>query len=217
MSKLIYFLFLSFTLQSCAQSSDKPISKPSSIMNIETNSTDSIEIAVLGGGCFWCVEAQYLLLDGVIKVESGYSGGNTLNPTYKEICTGTTNHAEVIRITYNNKKLSFDDILFAFWQAHDPTTLNRQGNDEGTQYRSVIFYTSESQKKIAEDYKIKLNSEKAFPNPVITEISPLDKFYLAEDYHQDYYNQNKSQGYCMFVINPKIEKFKKVFSNKLKK
>jgi peptide-methionine (S)-S-oxide reductase len=212
----IAIIFL-FSQSSCAQtSSNKSIPKMQN--QIQDNSaTDSLETAILGGGCFWCVEAQYLMLDGVIKVESGYSGGNTENPTYKEVCTGTTNHAEVIKVTYNKNKLSFDDILYAFWQSHDPTTLNRQGADEGTQYRSVIFYTTPEQKEKAEQYIKKLNDEKAFADPIVTEVSELKKFYIAEDYHQNYYNQNKNQGYCMFVIGPKIEKFKKVFQNQLKK
>ncbi len=218
---ILIFLLACSVLQACGNTvanSSKNVSLPT-MENVnmaeQNNVTDSIETAIVGGGCFWCVEAQYLLLDGVMKVESGYAGGNTPNPTYKDVCTGTTNHAEVIKITYNNKKLSFEDVLYAFWQSHDPTTLNKQGADEGTQYRSVIFYTNEDQKKIAETYKVKLNTEKAFDNPVVTEISPLDKFYIAEDYHQNYYNNNKNQGYCMFVVGPKVEKFKKVFKNKL--
>jgi peptide-methionine (S)-S-oxide reductase len=156
------------------------------------------------------------MLDGVQKVESGYAGGNTENPTYKEVCTGLTNHAEVVKITYDPRKLSFDDILYAFWQSHDPTTLNRQGNDEGTQYRSVVFYSTEEEKQKTEAYIKKLNEEKAFDNPVVTQVAPLTKFYIAEDYHQNYYNNNKTQGYCMFVVGPKVEKFKKIFKDKLK-
>jgi peptide-methionine (S)-S-oxide reductase len=213
----IIVLLQSIVFSSCAQTekTDK-ISKP--MTEVKTNNTaQKLETAVLGGGCFWCTEAQYLLLDGVLKVESGYAGGDTENPTYKEVCTGLTNHAEVVKVTYDANKLIFDDILYAFWQSHDPTTLNKQGADEGTQYRSVIFYADENQKQIAEKYIAKLNAEKAFDKPVVTQVAPLTKFYIAEDYHQDYYNNNKNAGYCMFVVGPKVEKFKKVFSQKLKK
>ena len=175
--------------------------------------TDTLTI---GGGCFWCVEAQLQQLKGVLSVKSGYAGGQTKNPTYKEVCTGLTGHAEVIQVTFDNSVITLDEILAAFWQAHDPTQLNRQGNDVGTQYRSVIFYRNDEQKKVAEDYKQKLNDEKVYDRPVVTEIAPLTVFYEAENYHQDYYNQNASQGYCQFVIAPKLEKFKKVFKDKLK-
>jgi peptide-methionine (S)-S-oxide reductase len=182
--------------------------------NSKTNTmTDTLTI---GGGCFWCVEAQLQQLKGVLTVKSGYAGGQTKNPTYKEVCTGLTGHAEVIQVTFDNAIISLDEILAAFWQAHDPTQLNRQGNDVGTQYRSVIFYRNDDQKKIAEDYKQKLNDEKVYDKPVVTEIAPLTVFYEAEDYHQNYYNQNASQGYCQFVIAPKLDKFRKVFKDKLK-
>ena len=219
----IFVLLQSIGLQSCGQSNNTQEKKLLAIketknidMQTETNVNDTIASIVLGGGCFWCVEAQYLMLDGVQKVESGYAGGNTENPTYKEVCTGLTNHAEVVKITYDPRKLSFDDILYAFWQSHDPTTLNRQGNDEGTQYRSVVFYSTEEEKQKTEAYIKKLNEEKAFDNPVVTQLAPLTKFYIAEDYHQNYYNNNKTQGYCMFVVGPKVEKFKKIFKDKLK-
>ncbi|MFM2193325.1 MAG: hypothetical protein RLZZ118_2282, partial [Bacteroidota bacterium] len=219
----IFVLLQSIGLQSCGQSNNTQEKKLLAIketkkidMQTETNVNDTAASIVLGGGCFWCVEAQYLMLDGVQKVESGYAGGNTENPTYKEVCTGLTNHAEVVKITYDPRKLSFDDILYAFWQSHDPTTLNRQGNDEGTQYRSVVFYSTEEEKQKTEAYIKKLNEEKAFDNPVVTQVAPLTKFYIAEDYHQNYYNNNKTQGYCMFVVGPKVEKFKKIFKDKLK-
>jgi len=219
----IFVLLQSIGLQSCGQSNNTQEKKLLAIketkkidMQTETNVNDTTASIVLGGGCFWCVEAQYLMLDGVQKVESGYAGGNTENPTYKEVCTGLTNHAEVVKITYDPRKLSFDDILYAFWQSHDPTTLNRQGNDEGTQYRSVVFYSTEEEKQKTEAYIKKLNEEKAFDNPVVTQLAPLTKFYIAEDYHQNYYNNNKTQGYCMFVVGPKVEKFKKIFKDKLK-
>ena len=175
-----------------------------------------IDTLTIGGGCFWCVEAQLQQLKGVLTVTSGYAGGSNKNPTYKEVCTGLTGHAEVIQVTFDNSIISIDEMLAAFWQAHDPTQLNRQGNDVGTQYRSVIFYRNDEQKKIAEDYKKKLNDEKVYDNPVVTEISPLSIFYAAENYHQNYYNENATQGYCQFVIAPKLEKFKKVFKDKLK-
>lgn len=219
----IFVLLQSIGLQSCGQSNNTQEKKLLAIketkkidMQTETNVNDTTASIVLGGGCFWCVEAQYLMLDGVQKVESGYAGGNSENPTYKEVCTGLTNHAEVVKITYDPRKLSFDDILYAFWQSHDPTTLNRQGNDEGTQYRSVVFYSTEEEKQKTEAYIKKLNEEKAFDNPVVTQVAPLTKFYIAEDYHQNYYNNNKTQGYCMFVVGPKVEKFKKIFKDKLK-
>lgn len=176
-----------------------------------------LEVATFAAGCFWCVEAQYQQLEGVEKVESGYLGGHVENPTYKEVCGGNTGHAEACNIYYDPSKISYDELLAAFWVAHDPTTLNRQGNDVGTQYRSAIFYHNDEQKQKAEDYKKKLNEEKAYSNPVVTEISPYTTFYKAEDYHQDYYNQNPNQGYCQFVVKPKMEKFKKVFADKLKK
>ncbi len=176
-----------------------------------------IDTATFGAGCFWCTEAQFQQLEGVVKVESGYSGGLVDNPTYKQVCTGTTGHAEVTNIYYEPSKISFDELLAAFWVAHDPTQLNRQGNDVGTQYRSVIFYHDETQRKKAEDYKKKLNNEKVYTSDVVTEISPFTKFYKAEDYHQNYYNENGSQSYCVFVVKPKLDKFKKVFADKLKK
>ncbi|MBP6455493.1 MAG: peptide-methionine (S)-S-oxide reductase MsrA [Chitinophagaceae bacterium] len=174
------------------------------------------ELATLGAGCFWCIEAQFLELKGVSKVVSGYSGGQTDNPTYKEVCSGNTGHAEVIQVTYDPSIISFDEILIGFWSAHDPTTLNKQGNDVGTQYRSVIFYHNDEQKELAEKYIKKLNDENTFGKPVVTEVSKFEKFYEAEDYHQNYYNQNETQPYCMFVIKPKMEKFKAVFGDKLK-
>lgn len=174
------------------------------------------ETATLGGGCFWCTEAIFKSLKGVETVESGYSGGHTKNPTYKEVCTGETGHAEVIQITFDPKIISFDEILEVFFETHDPTSLNRQGADAGTQYRSVIFYHSPEQKEKAEAYKARLNKENVFNKPVVTEIKAFDKFYKAENYHQNYFANNRSQGYCQFVIVPKIEKFKKIFKNKLK-
>lgn len=172
-------------------------------------------VATFAGGCFWCIEAQFQLLDGVTKVESGYIGGHTDNPSYEEVCSGATGHAEACNVHYDTNKISFDELLEVFWIGHDPTTLNRQGNDVGTQYRSAIFYHSYEQKEKAEAYKQKLNESKVFDNPVVTEIAPYTKFYVAEISHQDYYKNNPAQPYCIFVVQPKIDKIKKVFAHKL--
>lgn len=176
-----------------------------------------LQIATFGSGCFWCTEAVFQNVEGVYKVESGYAGGKVKDPTYKEICSGLTGHAEVIQLTYDPNKVSFDALLEIFWMTHDPTTLNRQGNDVGTQYRSVIFYHNEEQHQLAEAYKHKLAESGAFDSPIVTEISPASTFHKAENYHQDYFNQNGNAPYCAFIIRPKVEKFKKVFKNKLKK
>ncbi|WP_188814118.1 peptide-methionine (S)-S-oxide reductase MsrA [Hymenobacter cavernae] len=176
-----------------------------------------MELATFGAGCFWCTEAVFQDLEGVEKVESGYAGGRISNPTYKEVCSGLTGHAEVVNITYNPSKVSFEELLEVFWKTHDPTTLNRQGNDVGTQYRSVIYYHNDEQKRLAEEYKKKLNDAHAFPNPVVTEITAAPTFYKAENYHQDYYNLNGTQPYCQFVVKPKVDKVRAVFGDKLKK
>jgi peptide-methionine (S)-S-oxide reductase len=178
---------------------------------------DNLQKATFGSGCFWCTEAIFERLKGVKSVVSGYSGGKVENPTYEEVCTGTTGHAEVTQITYDPEIISFDELLEVFWKTHDPTTLNRQGNDVGPQYRSVIFYHNDEQKKLAEKYKEALDKSGAWEKPIVTEISPFTKFYPAEDYHQEYYENNPNQGYCAFVIAPKVEKFEKVFKDKLKK
>lgn len=178
--------------------------------------TSKFSVATFGSGCFWCTEAVFELVKGVVKVESGYSGGTVPNPTYEAVCTGLTGHAEVVQIYYDPTIISYTQLLEIFWKTHDPTTLNRQGADVGTQYRSVIFYHDEEQKKLAEEYKKKLDEAKIWNDPIVTEISPFKKFYRAEDYHQNYYVNNPYQGYCSFVITPKIEKFKKVFKDKLK-
>lgn len=175
-----------------------------------------LDTATFGAGCFWCVDAIFRELKGVTSVKSGYSGGHIKNPAYREVCNGTTGHAEVCRIEFNPKEISYAELLSVFWQVHDPTTLNRQGADEGTQYRSVIFYHSEQQKKEAEDYKKKLDASGSFTAKIVTEISPAMAFYVAEDYHQDYFSQNGEQPYCKFVIEPKMEKFRKVFKDKLR-
>lgn len=178
---------------------------------------NELEVATFAGGCFWCTEAVFLELNGVNKVVSGYIGGKTVNPTYKEICNGDTGHAEAIQITFDPNVISFGELLEIFFATHDPTTLNRQGNDVGTQYRSEIFYNSEVQKQLSEEYIDLLTKENTFGKPIVTTISPESKFYEAEDYHQNYYNQNKEQGYCSYIITPKMEKLKKVYKDKLKK
>lgn len=168
-----------------------------------------------GNGCFWCTEAIFLRLKGIISVRSGYSGGRIENPSYKEVCTGDTGHAEVIQLEYDPEKLSYSDILEVFWNTHDPTTLNRQGNDVGTQYRSVIFYHNEEQRREAEAYKAQLDASDTWKDPIVTEISPFEKFYLAEDYHQNYLATHGHEPYCAFVVRPKVDKFEKKFSGKL--
>ena len=176
-----------------------------------------LEKATLGGGCFWCTEAVYLELKGVVDVKPGYSGGHVKNPGYKEVCTGTTGHAEAVQITFDPEIVSYSQLLEVFFATHDPTTLNRQGNDVGTQYRSVIFYHNPQQKETAEKVIRLLEEEKVYEQPIVTEITAYDTFYVAEDYHQNYYARNKSQGYCQFIIAPKLDKFRKVFKDQLKK
>lgn len=210
--QLILAGLLGLSLSACAQTGDDKM--PKDVNKIPKNM--KTEVATFGGGCFWCTEAQLQQLQGVLKVESGFSGGTVANPSYQEVCTGETGHAEVVQVTYDPAKITYAELLQAFWTSHDPTELNRQGNDVGTQYRSVIFYHNDEQKKEAEFYKDKLDKSGAYDKPVVTEISPYKAFYKAEDYHQDYYANNGSQPYCMFVIRPKLEKFKKVFKDKLK-
>jgi peptide-methionine (S)-S-oxide reductase len=178
--------------------------------------TDQLQTATFGAGCFWCTEAVFLNVKGVSKVVSGYSGGKVKNPSYREVCTGETGHAEVTQITFDPAVISYEDLLEVFWNTHDPTTLNRQGADVGTQYRSVVYYHSEEQKKVAEAYKKQLDASHVYKDPIVTEISPLKDFYAAEDYHQNYYALNANQGYCQYVIRPKVEKFRKQFASKLK-
>jgi len=200
------------SLVSCNQSSNQNKAMYEETIPAGTK-TDT---ATFGTGCFWCTEAVFQELKGVLKVTSGYSGGTVKNPSYEDVCSGTTGHAECLQIIYDPKIISFDELLEVFWEAHDPTTLNRQGNDVGTQYRSVIFYHSAEQKHKAEEYKIKLDKSGAYDNPIVTEITSFGHFYAAEDYHQDYYRLHGNQPYCSFVIRPKVEKFEKVFKNKLK-
>ncbi|MBC7759970.1 MAG: peptide-methionine (S)-S-oxide reductase MsrA [Phormidesmis sp. FL-bin-119] len=175
-----------------------------------------MEQATFGGGCFWCTEAVFQNLKGVTKVISGYMGGHKPEPTYKEICNGDTGHAEIIQIEYNEEEISFEDLLLVFFKTHDPTTLNRQGNDAGTQYRSVVFYENPQQKTAAENMIDQLEKNMVFDRPIVTEITPISKFYAAEDYHQNYFNNNSNQSYCAFVIQPKLTKFTKEFGGKLK-
>ncbi|PWK77149.1 peptide-methionine (S)-S-oxide reductase [Mucilaginibacter oryzae] len=175
-----------------------------------------LDTATFATGCFWCTEAKFQQLKGVEKVISGFSGGHVANPSYELVCTGTTGHAEACNIIYDPAIISYDELLAAFFVAHDPTQLNRQGNDVGTQYRSAIFYHNNAQKQKAQYYISKLNAEKAYKNPIVTQVVPYKAFYKAEDYHQNYFNQNGEQPYCKYVIQPELEKFKKVFKNKLK-
>lgn len=174
-----------------------------------------MEQAVFGGGCFWCTEAVFQNLKGVTKLVSGYMGGHHPNPSYEDICKGTTGHAEIIRIEFNPEQISFEDLLLVFFKTHDPTTLNQQGNDIGDQYRSVIFYENQEQKLAAENMIDSLEKEMVFDNPIVTEVKPVSMFYSAEDYHQNYYNNNPNKSYCAFVIQPKLNKFIKEFMDKL--
>ena len=203
-------LMVAFFMNACAEQI-----KPTE-MEKTTNIDGMTDTATFGAGCFWCVEAVFQEMKGVIKVTSGYSGGGVKNPSYKEVCTGMTGHAEVCQIIFNPNEVSFKELLEAFWQTHDPTTINRQGNDAGTQYRSVIFYHTESQKHLAEMYKDELNKSGAFDKPIVTAIDPFTNFYAAEDYHQNYFSQNGDAPYCQYVIQPKVDKFRKVFHDKLK-
>ena len=178
--------------------------------------TKKLEKATLGAGCFWCVEAVYQNLAGVESVVSGYAGGHVPHPTYEQVCTGTTGHAEVAQITFDPAVVSYGEILDVFWRTHDPTTLNRQGADVGTQYRSVIFYHTDKQRRIAEESKVAADASGLWKNPIVTEIAPLTEFFPAEDYHQNYFRRNPHQPYCQMVVAPKVEKFKLTFSAKLK-
>jgi peptide-methionine (S)-S-oxide reductase len=194
---------------------------PSSESNIQTMTHEnqdpaSLDTATFGNGCFWCTEAVFSELRGVHQVTSGYSGGTVKNPGYKEVCTGRTGHAECLQILFDPGKIGYDELLEVFWKTHDPTTLNRQGNDVGTQYRSVIFYHDDNQRQLAEKYKAALDASGAYPSAIVTEISPAGPFYPAEDYHQEYFSQHGEEPYCRFVIAPKMDKFRKAFGDKLK-
>ena len=206
---------LIFAFLSCNLSADKKVENKKFTQNIK--SMNQFELATFGNGCFWCTEAIFEQLEGVKKVESGYAGGQIKNPSYKEVCSGTTGHAEVIRLTYDPKVISYRELLDVFFNTHDPTTLNRQGADVGTQYRSVIFYHNEDQKTVANEMINDLENENVFEDKIVTEVTPINNYYVAENYHQDYYNNNTNQGYCRAVINPKLEKFIKKYKSKLKK
>jgi peptide-methionine (S)-S-oxide reductase len=180
------------------------IAPPMNAAPESTNAPQKLEVATIGGGCFWCAEAVFQRIPGVKSVVSGFAGGTTPNPTYEQVCTGDTGHAEVVQIEFDPSIISYDKLLEVFWEAHDPTTLNRQGNDSGTQYRSIILYSTEAQKNAAE--KSKTEAARHFSSPITTQIVPLTKFYSAEKYHQNYYNEHQSQGYCQFIIRPKLRK-----------
>ncbi len=210
---LMLLAIFTFFQTSCTGQKNK-----SNMTNPDNNVSASgkTETATLGAGCFWCVEAIFQELKGVLSVESGYMGGHVENPTYKAVCEGTTGHAEVAQIKFDPEVISFEDILEVFWHTHNPTTLNRQGNDVGTQYRSAIFYHDENQKAMAEKSKAATDASDLWEDPIITEITAASKYYVAENYHQNYFNLNPNQGYCSVVIAPKVQKFKKVFKSKLK-
>jgi peptide-methionine (S)-S-oxide reductase len=210
-----------FAISSCAEHKSQlqfmPEENLTSLSNVSTSSSGgATDTATFGSGCFWCTEAIFQRLDGVVKVISGYSGGTVANPSYEQVCTGTTGHAEVVKVIFDPSRLSYDELLSVFWKTHDPTTLNRQGNDVGTQYRSVIFYHTEEQREKAEMYKVALDTSGAWNKPVVTAIEPIKNFYSAEDYHQNYFNNNSRAMYCQYVIRPKLEKFEKVFKDQLK-
>lgn len=200
-------------ISACSQKNTKPANTANAM---ENNVEKKLDTATFGNGCFWCTEAVFQQLKGVEKVTSGYSGGDYKNPTYEDVCTGLTGHAECLNIVFDSTVISFADLLNVFWKTHDPTTLNQQGADVGTQYRSVIFYHNEEQKKISEAYIKQLTESKTFSSPIVTTLEPFTKFYPAENYHQNYFNQNVKQPYCQFVIRPKVEKFQKEFKDKLK-
>ncbi|MFN8309338.1 MAG: peptide-methionine (S)-S-oxide reductase MsrA [Chitinophagales bacterium] len=210
-----FTLLLVLWLGGCAQKPEKNQKMESK--TTATTSPENVDTITLGGGCYWCVEAIYQRLEGVLKVESGFSGGHVKNPAYREVCTGETGHAEVVQITYDKTKTSLDEIFKVFFTVHDPTTLNRQGDDVGTQYRSAIFYRNEEQKKVAESVIADLEKAHVYSDKIVTEVTPFSVFYKAEDYHQNYFNEHGSQPYCQIVIRPKVEKFEKVFKERLKK
>lgn len=204
-------------LASCGMGGPDARERHSTTANSNHMDTTKLDTITFGSGCFWCTEAVFQSLEGVYSAVSGYMGGQTDNPTYKEVCSGTTGHAEVVQVTYDPAVITYEELLEAFWSSHDPTTLNRQGNDVGTQYRSVIFYHCQEQRDAAVAIKADLISRRVFDRVIVTEISPAAIFYPAENYHQEYYELNGSEPYCQFVIRPKLEKFKKAFSDKLKK
>lgn len=209
-------LLLSLILLTGCQAKEKKYAVQEYKEPIKMNIQEGKEVATFAGGCFWCTEAIFQEVKGVEKVVSGYTGGTIKNPAYREVCNGTTGHAEAIQITFNPKLVSYEDLLEIFFGTHDPTTLNRQGADVGTQYRSEVFYHSEAQKEKAEKYIQWIEQEKLYSKPIVTKVSPASAFYAAEEYHQDYYSQNSQQGYCQMVIAPKLEKLRKYYQSKLK-
>jgi peptide-methionine (S)-S-oxide reductase len=206
-------LSLTLFMSACAQTAEK--SKKISV-KADKNTNMHTETITLGNGCFWCTEAIFQQVKGVTKVTSGYSGGHVENPTYEQVCEKTTGHAEVLQVEFDTTQVTVDEVLEIFWQTHDPTTLNKQGNDVGPQYRSVVFYHNEHQKERSEFFKKQLDASGAFGSKIVTAIEPFTNFYAAENYHQDYYNRNGNQPYCYFVIRPKLEKFEKAFKDKIK-
>jgi|TARA_B110000967_G_C18668737_1_gene451914 peptide-methionine (S)-S-oxide reductase len=206
-------LILGMVLVSCTVQGQKQ----KTTIKDKITTTVNMELATFGGGCFWCTEAIFEQLEGVLMVESGYSGGHVENPSYNSVINGRSGHAEVIHITFDPKVLSFNELLDVFFNTHNPTTLNQQGADRGTQYRSAVFYHNDTQKKATNEMINGLDKSGAFENKIVTEVTEFDAFYVAEDYHQDYYINNKTQGYCQVVINPKLEKFQKMYKEKLKK
>ena len=208
----IVLILMSVSCQSKEKEFPKPVKEP-----LKMELQKDVEVATLAGGCFWCTEAVFLELDGVKSVVSGYIGGKNANPTYEEVSRGDTGHAEATQITFDPKKISFGELLEIYFATHDPTTLNRQGADVGTQYRSEVFYHSEAQKKITEDYIALMTAEDTFGKPIVTKVSKAPTFYPAEDYHQNYYSRNQNQSYCSYVITPKVNKVRTKFQDKLKK
>lgn len=207
-SVFIIIILIFVTVHACGQKNSKD--------QTQMDNNNGLELATFGAGCFWCVEAIFQRIEGVEKVVSGYSGGHIKNPSYKEVCQGTTGHAEVCQLSYDPEVVGFDELLEVFWETHDPTTLNRQGNDVGTQYRSSVFFHNAEQKELAETYKKKLDEADIYKDPIVTEIVPFKVMYEADDYHQNYFNENGSQPYCSFVIQPKVDKLEKIFKDKLK-
>lgn len=212
MNKVYYFCFIAMLFAACVRShgqGGESIKKEIMMMEKHT--------AIFAGGCFWCVEGPFMLLEGVESVSSGYMGGQTENPTYKQVCTGTTGHAEVVKVVFDSSKVSYDQLLEVFFTVHDPTQLNRQGNDIGTQYRSAIFPLSEEQREVAKAYIAALTEAAVYDRPIVTSIEDADVFYIAEDYHQDYFNKNPEDAFCLFVAKPKLDKVRKLFADRLKK
>ena len=215
MFKKSLFFIVIFTFLSCNLSAGKKDVNKTALTSVEP--MEGLELATFGNGCFWCTEAVFQQLEGVVSVEPGFAGGSTKNPSYKEVCTGLTGHAEVIRLSFDPKVISYTELLEVFFSTHDPTTLNRQGADVGTQYRSAVFYHNEAQKQVAEKMIKELDKAGVYDNKIVTQVTEVNNYYPAEDYHKNYYNNNKEQPYCRAVINPKLEKFMKTYKDKLKK